>query len=415
MKKILSIALAVLLMLSMTTFASAQTQKQIITFWNGFTGTDGEVLTALTEEYNKTNTLNVEVKMEIMSWDSLYQKLATSLPVGEGPDIIAFNTERIGAYAEAGSLATINDLYEGENGLDASLIPTAFSENLKFGGEYYGVPCDFATLLMYYNKDMFTAAGLDPEQPPKTWDELETYAKKLTRELDGEKQYGFGMATNNTIPMWPVMIWGGGGDFIGPDGKSVFNSKENVDAVSRWAKLIREDGIAPATMTGAEIDTLFASGKLGMYFCGPWATGVFDAAGLNYGIAAPPAGPGGDATLGTGVAMVMSASSKSKDAVYDYFKFWNSLETQINWSLDVGYPLSRTDAATDSRITANAKVRAFSSVAKDMHFYLQQLTNFAEIDSEVIIPALETILLTGADVQRTLDDAAAQMDALLNK
>lgn len=410
MKKFLALTLAILMTLTMTGVASAETPKTVITFWNGFTGTDGEVLKELTESYNQTNTANVEVKMEIMSWDSLYQKLATTLPVGQGPDIIAFNTERIGAYAQAGSLAAIDDLFEG--GVDATLIPPAFAENLKFDGKYYGVPCDFATLLMYYNKDMFEAAGLDPNQPPTTWDELEDYAVKLTRTVDGEQQYGFGMATNNTIPMWPVMIWAGGGDFI-KDGKSVFNSKENVETVSRWSKLIREGGIAPAVMTGAEIDTLFSSGKLGMYFCGPWATGIFDAAGLNYGIAAPPAGPAEAATLGTGVAMVMTASSQNKDAVYDYFKYWNSLEPQIAWSLKVGFPLSRTDAAADPRIIENAKVTAFSGVAKDMHFYLQQLTNYAEIDADVIIPALENILLTGADVQKTLDDAAAQMDALL--
>lgn len=414
MKKLLAWVLALTMVLTMTSALAQTPEKTVITFWNGFTGTDGGVLTKLTEQYNATNDQNVEVKMEIMSWDSLYQKLATTLPVGEGPDIFAFNTERIGAYAEAGSLAVLNDLYES-GAVDASLIPPGFEANLKFKGDYYGVPCDMATLLMFYNKDMFEAAGLDPNAPPTTWDQLEEYAKKLTRTVDGEQQYGFGMATNNTIPMWPIMIWGGGGDFIGQDGASVFGSEANVQTVTRWSKLIREDGIAPAVMTGAEIDTLFSSGKLGMYFCGPWATGIFDGAGLNYGIAAPPAGPAGDVTLGTGVAMVMNAATAHRDAVYDYFKFWNSADTQIQWSLEVGYPLARTDAASDQRIVANANVSVFSSVSGVAKFYLQQLTNFAQIDEEVIIPALENILLTGADVKTTLEEAQAQMNLLLGK
>ena len=139
-----------------------------------------------------------------MSWDSLYQKLATALPVGEGPDIIAYNTEYIASYAESGALAVINDLYE-TGGMDAKAIPAAMEENLKYNGEYYGVPCNMATLLLYYNKDLFAAAGLDPEAPPTTWDELESAALALTKEVDGEQQYGFGMATNNTIQMWPIM------------------------------------------------------------------------------------------------------------------------------------------------------------------------------------------------------------------
>ena len=390
--------------------AAASTEKTVITFWNGFTGTDGDVLKEIVAEYNATNTLNVEIQVEIMSWDSLYQKLATALPVGEGPDIIAYNTEYIASYAESGALAVINDLYE-TGGMDAKAIPAAMEENLKYNGEYYGVPCNMATLL-YYNKDLFAAAGLDPEAPPTTWDELESAALALTKEVDGEQQYGFGMATNNTIQMWPIMIWAGGGDFIGEDGKSVFNSKENVDTITRWSKLIKEDGIAPAVMTGADIDNLFAAGKLGMYFCGPWATGTFDAAGINYGLAACPAGPAGPATLGTGVAMVMTADSKNKDGVYDFFKYWNSTEAQVKWSLDVGYPLTNTTVSSDSRLAANPNIAAFSDAGEYAHFYLQQLTCFSEIDADIITPAIEEILLTDADVQEVLDRAAEQMDAL---
>lgn len=391
--------------------AAASTEKTVITFWNGFTGTDGDVLKEIVAEYNATNTLNVEIQVEIMSWDSLYQKLATALPVGEGPDIIAYNTEYIASYAESGALAVINDLYE-TGGMDAKAIPAAMEENLKYNGEYYGVPCNMATLLLYYNKDLFAAAGLDPEAPPTTWDELESAALALTKEVDGEQQYGFGMATNNTIQMWPIMIWAGGGDFIGEDGKSVFNSKENVDTITRWSKLIKEDGIAPAVMTGADIDNLFAAGKLGMYFCGPWATGTFDAAGINYGLAACPAGPAGPATLGTGVAMVMTADSKNKDGVYDFFKYWNSTEAQVKWSLDVGYPLTNTTVSSDSRLAANPNIAAFSDAGEYAHFYLQQLTCFSEIDADIITPAIEEILLTDADVQEVLDRAAEQMDAL---
>lgn len=390
--------------------AAASTEKTVITFWNGFTGTDGDVLKEIVAEYNATNTLNVEIQVEIMPWDSLYQKLATALPVGEGPDIIAYNTEYIASYAESGALAVINDLYE-TGGMDAKAIPAAMEENLKYNGEYYGVPCNMATLLLYYNKDLFAAAGLDPEAPPTTWDELESAALALTKEVDGEQQYGFGMATNNTIQMWPIMIWAGG-DFIGEDGKSVFNSKENVDTITRWSKLIKEDGIAPAVMTGADIDNLFAAGKLGMYFCGPWATGTFDAAGINYGLAACPAGPAGPATLGTGVAMVMTADSKNKDGVYDFFKYWNSTEAQVKWSLDVGYPLTNTTVSSDSRLAANPNIAAFSDAGEYAHFYLQQLTCFSEIDADIITPAIEEILLTDADVQEVLDRAAEQMDAL---
>ncbi len=76
--------------------------------------------------------------------------------------------------------------------------------------------------ILYYNKDLFDDAGIDYPTDDWTWDDLEAAALAMTKDVDGEHQYGFGMATNNTIQMWPIMIWAGGGDFI-VDGASVFN------------------------------------------------------------------------------------------------------------------------------------------------------------------------------------------------
>lgn len=414
MKKMLAVLMSVSMAAGMTaTVSAAEGEKTVLTYWNGFTGTDGEVMQQIINIYNETNTLNVEVQMERVSWDTLYQQLATSLPVGEGPDITAFATEKIGGYAESGAIMPINDLYESGQ-VDAAKIPEVFNENLQYNGDYYGVPADIASLALYYNKDIFDEAGVEYPTDDWTWDDLEAAALALTKDVDGEHQYGFGMATNNTIQMWPIMIWAGGGDFI-EDGKSVFNSKENVDTITRWANLITNDQIGPVTCTGADIDTLFSTGKLGMYFCGPWAAGGFDASGINYGIAGVPSGPAGKATLAQGVGMYMTSSApeEKKEAIYDFFAYWQSVDAQVEWSSSVGYPVSNSDAAEDERLADNEAVKIFTEQVEYAHFYLQQLTNFNEIDVDVITPAIEKILLEGADVQETLDDAAAQMDMLL--
>lgn len=414
MKKMLAVLMSVSMAAGMTaTVSAAEGEKTVLTYWNGFTGTDGEVMQQIINIYNETNTLNVEVQMERVSWDTLYQQLATSLPVGEGPDITAFATEKIGGYAESGAIMPINDLYESGQ-VDAAKIPEVFNENLQYNGDYYGVPADIASLALYYNKDIFDEAGVEYPTDDWTWDDLEAAALALTKDVDGEHQYGFGMATNNTIQMWPIMIWAGGGDFI-EDGKSVFNSKENVDTITRWANLITNDQIGPVTCTGADIDTLFSTGKLGMYFCGPWAAGGFDASGINYGIAGVPSGPAGKATLAQGVGMYMTSSTpeEKKEAIYDFFAYWQSVDAQVEWSSSVGYPVSNSDAAEDERLADNEAVKIFTEQVEYAHFYLQQLTNFNEIDVDVITPAIEKILLEGADVQETLDDAAAQMDMLL--
>ena len=383
-------------------------EKTVITFWNGFTGSDRETLEALVKEYNETNDKNIEVQMDIMPWDSFYQKLATALPVGEGPDILAMATERIGSYADPGALAAVDDIYSSGI-VDETVVPETLKENLKYDGKYYGVPMNFATLLLYYNKTIFEEAGLDPEKAPETWEELEQYAQQIVEKTG---KYGFDMAVKDTTPMWCIMLWGNGGDII-KDGKAVFNSPENVETVTRWAENIRDKKFGPEVLTGGEIDKLFESQKLAMYFCGPWATNGFTNAGIDYGVAQAPKGPKEQVTQANAVGMYMTSSSKNKEAVYDCFGWWNSKDTQVKWSLGTGFPPARTDIADDERMKENPYIAEFAKPANESKMYLQQLTNFAEVDTQAIVPAFEKILLENADVQEALDEANAVIESLI--
>lgn len=383
-------------------------EKTVITFWNGFTGSDRETLEALVKEYNETNDKNIEVQMYIMPWDSFYQKLATALPVGEGPDILAMATERIGSYADPGALAAVDDIYSSGI-VDETVVPETLKENLKYDGKYYGVPMNFATLLLYYNKTIFEEAGLDPEKAPETWEELEQYAQQIVEKTG---KYGFDMAVKDTTPMWCIMLWGNGGDII-KDGKAVFNSPENVETVTRWAENIRDKKFGPEVLTGGEIDKLFESQKLAMYFCGPWATNGFTNAGIDYGVAQAPKGPKEQVTQANAVGMYMTSSSKNKEAVYDFFGWWNSKDTQVKWSLGTGFPPARTDIADDERMKENPYIAEFAKPANESKMYLQQLTNFAEVDTQAIVPAFEKILLENADVQEALDEANAVIESLI--
>ncbi len=383
--------------------------KTVITFWNGFTGSDKETLEALVDEYNETNDKNIEVEMSIMSWDSLYQKLSTVLAVGDGPDMVAMATERIGTYAEPGAFVPVDDAY-ADGYVDESVVPESLKENLKYDGKYYGVPMNVATLLLYYNKTIFEEAGLDPESPPTTWDELEAYAEQIVEKTG---KYGFDMAVKDTTPMWCIMLWGNGGDII-EDGKAVFNSEQNVETITRWAEDIRDKGFGPEVLTGGEIDKLFESQKLAMYFCGPWATTGFENAGIDFGVAQAPAGPETQITQANGVGLYMTSSSEKKEAVYDFFSWWNSKDTQVKWSLGTGFPPARTDLSDDERLDENPYIADFSKGLESSKMYLQQLTNFSEIDNQAIIPAFEKILLEDADVKTTLDEANKTIEELLN-
>lgn len=392
---------------------TVEVEKKVITFWNGFTGPDRPVLEELVKRFNESND-GIEVKLDIMPWENLYQKFGTAVASGEGPDIVAFNTENIGTYAIPGAIVPIDDLYE-DNIVDLNVIPKGLADNLVYKGKYYGCPVNFATLMLYYNKDLFKEAGIDPENPPKNWDELIDYALKLTKESDGNvEQYGFGIATKMTIPMWPILIWGNGGDYIDYENmKSLMNSEKTIEAVEIFSDLILNNHISPPILTGAEVDKLFMTQKSAMLMNGPWMVNGFKDAGLNFGVAPVPAGPEREVTLGTGVAMYLTKNSVNKEEVYEFFKFWNSKESQIYWALQNGFPPARTDLTDDSALQENPYVVAFASVANNSQFYLQQLTNFAMIDNDVIVPAMEAILLGELSVKDAFDKATSDMNEML--
>ena len=171
-------------------------EKQTIKFWNGFTGFDQETLTKRIEEYNAGDH-PATIEMEIMPWDTLYEKLATTVSSGEGPDVVAFSFQRIGTYAREGVIVPINDVFD--NGVDKSVIPAGLLDNMNYGDDVYATPMNLSTMMLYYNKDLLAEAGL--ETPPANWEELSDYAKQLTK-VNGDvvEQYGFGIV----IPKNPL-------------------------------------------------------------------------------------------------------------------------------------------------------------------------------------------------------------------
>ena len=194
---------------------------------------------------------------------------------------------------------------------------------------------------------MFEAAGLDPEAPPETWEEFAEYAVQLT----GDGQYGLAIADNNTVPMWPILLWGNGGGVVSDDGTtSLLDAPETIEALDYWGGLVRDDGISPIGLGGADADNLFQTERAAMEIVGPWMTTGFTEAGIDFGLAPPPAGPAGPVTLGTSVAFAINAESDdaTAEAAKEFIKFWNTTDSQITWSLGSGFPPSRTDIPADA-------------------------------------------------------------------
>lgn len=376
-----------------------------LTFWNGFTGPDRPSVEAITAEFTAANP-DSPVAMDIMPWDSLMQKLLTALGTGSGPDIVAINFAYVPQFAASGYIADLTDHLTAENDLDPANWAEGLRDVLQVDGRYYAVPMNYATVMMYYNKDLFTAAGLDAENPPKTWDEW-IAAIRATTKADGDAQYGLTLPDNNTIPNWPILLWGNGADIVA-EGQPGLTDPKAVEALKMWSDLVVNEKISPVGLTGAEADKLFETGKAAMGITGPWMTNGFTAAGLNYDVAPIPAGPAGEVTLGDSVVLMINKNTDDMEGAIKFLGHWNSQASQLRFANDTGFPPSRTDLAGSAEIT-NPWAAKFSAVVPISRFNLAGQVNFTQINDEVFTPLIQTITLGRESVE---DAAAAANDQL---
>ena len=394
-----------------TTNPPASGEKVTLTFWNGFTGPDRPAVEEITNRFNAANP-DTQVQMDIQPWDTLMQKLLSTMATGTGPDVIGVNFGHLPRYAESGYVLDLTPYMKAGTDLDPANWPPALVELLKFDGKFYAAPMNYATLMMYYNKDMFEAAGLDPENPPADWDAWIDALKKLSKPDSG--QYGMAIGEFQTIPNWPIFIWANGGDII-RDGKSALTDPKTVEALKTWTDLVKESKISPTGLTGAESDKLFQTQKAAMGITGPWMTNGFTEAGINYDVAPIPTGPGGPVTLADTVVMMVNKASKHTEAAVKFVEHWNSKESQLYFATQTGFPPARTDLAEDPALAENPWSPKFASVAPVSKFYLGGQVNFAQIDTEVFVPMIQSILLGKQSVEDATKEADQKLNALLEQ
>ena len=226
MKKLLSLMLAAAICLSLCPFAFAEDTVEIEMWSNMY----GDELTALIEEYQAAHP-NVKVNLLLISFWDFDSKLIPALAAGTAPDLFIGSLEFSHAADELALRADITDLVNAK-GYDASRYMTFAAEACQEEGRVYGLPFATDTRLFYYNKDMFAAAGLDPETPPASWADVLEYTKKLTTydEKGNVDVLGFHPALGN---MWPwTYLWTWGVKCLDENGFSALDNPATIEAAN---------------------------------------------------------------------------------------------------------------------------------------------------------------------------------------
>lgn len=413
-KKMLSVTLAATLAASMfagTQSFAAEADPITLSVWAPFTGSDGDVLREIISNYNETNTDNITVEIDIMDNATLQSKLPTAVTTGTGPSFVLVGIEYLKQYAENGLIEDISDFWE-TGGVDEANFYENVVAKSYIGDTLYGVPMQYNLQYLYYNKDIFAAAGLDPETPPATMDELKEAAIACT---DADKhQYGLGIPYDYAA--YCEYLWANGGDVINVEGtENKLNSQENIDTLTWLQDMALNEGVSPEGLTAVDADTMFQGGQLAMYTSGPWNINGLTQLGVNYGITAIPAGSDGAYSPEGGCSYMLTkgADDATRAAVYKFMAYWLSDATLKEWSNRNGFPVWSYSVLEDEEIQANAiltSVSKASEIGRDWHL---GLAIGSQIDNDVMQPMMEKIL-SGADVAESLQAASDTLDGIIS-
>ncbi|MDQ1075425.1 MULTISPECIES: ABC transporter substrate-binding protein [Microbacterium] len=380
-----------------------------ITFWHGYTEADGKVLDQIVADFNASQQ-QYKITTETKTWAVIDDTLLPALSSKEGPQIVAMPAERMPVYADRGAFADLTDFYGSADSNTADLVAQAV-DMVTVGGTPYGVPTGFVPLAMFYNKALFTAAGIT--EPPATWDAWVADAKKLTVDENGDgtpEQYGVAIPDHATVAngLWPSLLLSGGGQIVDGGDKAVIDSPENAKTIQYWTDAITNDKISPTGLDGIAADQLFSSGKAAMHVGGPWMASIAKENNIDYGIAALPAGPAEQAASAIGVAMGIteSADDQQRAGAEAFFTYFFQKDVATQWSLGSGWPPLRTDIPL-SAVESNPVVAALSEIAPTGRALLPGVVNSVDVITD--IDELTQKAVAGGDVDELLSTAQSKI------
>ncbi len=269
----------------------------------------------------------------------------------------------------------------------------------------YGIPKDFNTLGMFYNKDMFAAAGLEEPTDDWTWDDLRAAAEALSDPANNI--YGFGVPPD--AGRFPVFVFQNGGSIMTEDfSDTLLDSSEAIEAGEFYTSFRSDQiGAIPADLGEGWQGTLFGKQQLAMVYEGGWLIPYLKEQfpDVNYGVVNPPAGPAGEGNLIFTVAYVISPNSKNPEAAWKLIQFLTNEESQTT-VLTSGFALPSRQALQDHEYLANnpASAAIFRGALQGARPFMWGIVG-SDVNDQMS-KALERVYLEGQSVEEAFSQAA---------
>lgn len=451
MKRLLSLLLALLMLVTMFTACAGSSTTQQQTTTEATSSTEAEstasgeetlkltfyypvniggavpnLIDQMVEGFEKENPgIEIEAVYTGNYSDNAVQ-VVSAFQAGSPPDFFLYDYTSCLDIIASGYVSPLDELVaadpDGEEYIADFL--DGFMVDAHINGVLYSIPFQRSTEIMYYNKDAFREVGLDPEAPPTTWDELLEYAQKLTKkDADGNvTRWGIGIDGDNA--QW----WLGGmclqnstdgSNLMNSDGTEVyFDTPEVKEALQFVCDLSQKYEVMPTGIQKwTDLPTQFLDGQYAMiYHTSGNLTNIADNANFEFGAAFLPGNKRNGACTGGGSFYISEGiSQERKEAAWKFIRYVTSPEAQAQWNIDTGYVAVRKSAQDTEIMKEYFEKMPQAKVAMDQVVYAgPELTvNNTGIVWDALNDNITAALIGEKSVSDALDDAQAKADKAL--
>ncbi len=328
------------------TQAPAEGGKTVITLWHAMGGVNGEATEALVKAFNESQN-EIEVKSEYQGkYDDLITKLKAAMQSGSMPDVCQMYDIGTKFMTDSGHAIPVQDMFATTN-FDPSTVMNIITSYYTVNGKQMSMPFNVSTPMLYYNKDVFKAAGLDPNTPPKTFDEVLEFSKKIVeskaapvgyaqaiygwffeQQIAGQGKFYANNENGRKAPATEV-------DFL--------NNGAGLKIFETWKKLMDSGYADNYGSTTADTQTAFFSGQAAMII---ESTAILktatESSDFEIGTGYLPkidasAADGGVIIGGASLWMMDNKDEAKKNAAWKFIEFTTTPDSQATWSMSTGY------------------------------------------------------------------------------
>ena len=385
-----------------------------ITFWHGFTGARGETLQGLVDQYNALDTGVQVTALPYGTYEEVAENLVRALGDGTAPDLVVMSEALWFRFYLAQAILPLDDLI-ASTGFDLGDVVPAFTAEGQRAGSTWWLPFSRSTPLVYYNRDMLSAAGLDAF--PTSWSEFAEIAPSLT---DTDQQISaIAQSTIANLVAWAFqgVTWAFGGAYSNSAVTIQIDQPGAVAAGNFYRRSIEEGWGYASPQGNQDLGNGFAAATIASTGVLKDTAALAEATGFELGTAflpsAEPGGPRAVPTGGSGFFIVGSAPAERQAAAFAFLTWCMAAEQTTLWAQNTGYMPVRTSAIESTAM------QEFFTTNPNFKTAVDQLPVARGSDTArtwvpggdaTIADGVTRILVEGTDAQDVFSDVAAELE-----